>query len=106
MEAQAALQLVKELWQTSKVWVKRVVSDGDSSIRSILHHSYKSVRKSGLYNTKQEEKDARKIIWPQTASGKWVADNGKLPLEIYAVAEFLCDFAHRKNVLDLSYTKL
>ena len=59
------LQLVKELWQTSKVWVKKVVSDDDSSMRSILCHSYKSVWKSGLYNTKQEEKDAREIIWRQ-----------------------------------------
>ena len=37
MEAQTALQLVKELWQVSTVWVKRIVSDDDSSIRSILH---------------------------------------------------------------------
>ena len=43
MEAQAALQLVKELWQTSEIWLKRVVSDDDSSIRSILLHSYKQV---------------------------------------------------------------
>ena len=43
MEAQEALQLVKDLWQVPKAWVKRVVSDDDSSIRSILCHSYKSV---------------------------------------------------------------
>lgn len=96
-EAEAALQLVKELWQVSKVWVKRVVSDDDSYIRSILCHSYREVWNSGVHDIKEEEKYTRIRIWPKTPSNKLVTDNWKLLLEMDTIAEYLCDLAHRKK---------
>lgn len=87
MEPQAALQLLEDCWKKGYK-IKNIVCDDDSSVKSILHHSYQEMIDNNIIEKKN---------WPKTPGGYKKADNGKLPLYI-PIPNFLADPTHRIKV--------
>eukprot|EP00957_Ditylum_brightwellii_P143950 10969028-Ditylum_brightwellii.AAC.1 len=74
MEADAALELTKMLYMDKPVLLEKIVADNDSSMKTILQHSYK-------------EKESNKAlfpnyIWPRTTNRQKKKGLRQLPLHI------------------------
>ena len=73
MESRGIYNLFIEFWDTKKVWIKTIVSDDDSSMRSQMRHSYKDLIDNQLMTVSE---------WPRNACGQKKPDNGKLPIHM------------------------
>ena len=87
MEADAAIELVKDAWQC-RFFISRIVCDDDSSLRANLQHSWRKLIEAGKM---------REDEWPRTEKNYRKRDYGQLPLHIPAPT-FLADPTHRIKV--------
>jgi hypothetical protein len=87
MEAAAALEMVKRLYEHEEVqvYVKEMVLDDDASTRALLTHCLKELADFFVLG----------FEWPQDSAGKRITkDVGKLPVD-HRVIVFLADLMHR-----------
>eukprot|EP00957_Ditylum_brightwellii_P198077 15090958-Ditylum_brightwellii.AAC.1 len=74
MEADAAFELTKHLYQDNPVYLEYIVADNGSSMKAILCHSYK---------LKQMDAEHFPLfVWPRTNSGQKKANYGQLLLHM------------------------
>lgn len=85
MEAHGLLACVVQLWETSKLFVRRFVIDDDATTKAHAQHSYKALIDAGRMD---------KTAWPRTEAKHRKKDNGKLPLDHPPVI-FMADRNHR-----------
>jgi hypothetical protein len=88
MEATAALEMVKDLFENEEVqaFVNEMVLDDDASTRALLSHSLRELAQK-----------CSDFVWPVDANGKKVPktkDVGKLPFN-HPIILFLADLTHR-----------
>ena len=83
MEAHAALLLVKEEWKHGS-YIKQIVCDDDTSVRSNVKHSWRELIREGKMDQKE---------WPKTQKNYRKTDYGQLPLHIPEPI-FLADPTH------------
>ncbi len=88
MEACGALLLITRTYNRGNECISILVGDDDSTTRSNCKHSIKEVMAANGWTNKKEH-------WPKNAKGKYVADNGKLGLNVRAIDKFLADPSHR-----------
>eukprot|EP00957_Ditylum_brightwellii_P075688 5752226-Ditylum_brightwellii.AAC.1 len=74
MEADAAFELTKCLYQDHPVDLEYIDADDDSLIKAILCHSYKLKQ--------MDTEQFPSFVWSQTNSGQKKADHGQLPLHM------------------------
>jgi hypothetical protein len=87
MEAAGAAKIVSRLFgnNTDKCFVRKLVTDDDSSVRKILTHSFQEMVTDLRMTTAQ---------WPRYEDGRKKPDNGQLPL-LHSDITFLADKGHR-----------
>ena len=97
MESRGIHYLFVDFWENKKVWIKTIVSDDDSSMRSQMRHSYREL----INNQMMTESE-----WPKTVKGIKKPDKGKLPIHMKP-PNFVADPNHRvkvfgKHIYDLA----
>eukprot|EP00957_Ditylum_brightwellii_P164845 12550262-Ditylum_brightwellii.AAC.1 len=96
MEAFAVLELVLKAYYDRGFIVGSIIDDDDSSMKALLHHSYKEC-----------QANKENFLWPQVPSkdgrlGTKLCDTGKLPLAI-PEPKWLAHPTHRTKVVAKQY---
>jgi len=87
MEASRVVSMMTALYDEGGKYLSILVSDNDSTTRSHSQHLYKAVMDFNGWMNKADH-------WPKMKGNKYVADNGKLPLQIKAIDKYLADPSH------------
>eukprot|EP00957_Ditylum_brightwellii_P195816 14919191-Ditylum_brightwellii.AAC.1 len=74
MEADAAFELTKCLYQDNPVYLEYIVADDNSLMKAILCYSYKI--------KEMDKEHFLSFVWPWTNRGQKKADYGQLPLHM------------------------
>jgi len=87
MEACAVVSMVMEMYNSGKNIISTLLMDDDSNTQLNACHSFKEVMTVNGWMDKAEH-------WPKMKGGQYVADRGKLPIQVHAIDKFLTDPSH------------
>jgi len=100
MEAFCAVVLmVTEMYHAGIYVISILLTDDNSSIHSNTCHSFQVVMTVKRWTNKAEH-------WPKRKGGKYIANRGKLPIQVCAIDKFLADPSYYGKSFDWALYKL
>jgi len=99
MEGSGAVALVTEIYDGGDGFIADLCTDDNSTTQANVRPSYQALMRAMGITQKAG-------FWPKTKGGKYVVDQGKLPLRVRQIIRFLADPSHRGKSFGRALYKL